>query len=151
MKYPKEEYVWRIKNASGIELLLMTYELCIVNLEDAKATKDRLAFENYVQKAQDFLMKLMISLDPNYDVSKDLLDVYLDINKILHRCRVNFDFVQVDIAIELLSSLMETFQDIDEFEDDDELALHQMYSELELKDKMSGGFSLDEKTAGYKN
>ncbi|MDR2939170.1 MAG: flagellar protein FliS [Clostridiales bacterium] len=111
MNYLKENYVERIKNASPIQLILITFELTIVNLEDAKqSTDDSEKFESHIRKSQEFLMQLMSSLDMGYKISSHLLSIYLYVNKLLHEAYFSKDIKNIDDCIEMLKSLLSSFE-----------------------------------------
>lgn len=68
-----------ILTASPEELVLMLYNGIIRFIEEAKKAiekKDYVAANNSIQRAQDIVTELMITLDMNYDISKNLYSLY---------------------------------------------------------------------------
>lgn len=68
-----------ILTASPEELVLMLYNGIIRFIEEAKGTiekKDYMAANNSIQRAQDIITELMLTLDMNYDISKNLYSLY---------------------------------------------------------------------------
>ena len=110
MNSVKENYVERIKNATPVQLIVITFELVLVNIEDARENiHDNEKFELHIRKAQDFLMQLMTSLDMSYQISSELLNLYLYANKLLHNSYFSKDLIDLDEATEILDGLLESF------------------------------------------
>ncbi len=68
-----------ILTASPEELVLMLYNGIIRFIEEAKGAiekKDYMAANNSIQRAQDIITELMLTLDMNYDISKNLYSLY---------------------------------------------------------------------------
>lgn len=103
-------YTERIKSASPIQLVLITYELIIANLIDAKNAEEEHVYEMHIKKSQNFLMQLMTSLNMTYSISNNLLNIYLYVNKMLSDAYFNKDEFLIDTSLELLNSLNESFE-----------------------------------------
>ncbi len=145
LNYLKENYVERIKNASPLQLILITFELTIVNLEDAKQAQENEKYEYHIKKAQDFLMQLMSSLDMGYTISGHLLSIYLYINKMLHEAYFNKDHKNINDSIEMLNSLLSSFEFIQksEMEKDDSMAGANIYAGFSYKNGEFEEFALN--------
>lgn len=68
-----------ILTASPEELVLMLYNGIVRFIEEAKGAiekKDYMAANNSIQRAQDIITELMLTLDMNYDISKNLYSLY---------------------------------------------------------------------------
>lgn len=152
MKLNKEDFIARISNASPIQLLVITYELVIVNIEDAKISNDDNAFEMHIKKAQDFLMQLMTSLDMAVPISNNLLSIYLYINKLLHECSFNKNIDLLDECLEMLSSLCESFITVSENNDEASVlkTSQQIYAGLTYSNGFLNEFVVEDASRGYK-
>ncbi|SHE47570.1 flagellar protein FliS [Thermoanaerobacter uzonensis DSM 18761] len=68
-----------ILTASPEELVLMLYNGIIRFIEEAKGAiekKDYMAANNGIQRAQDIIAELMLTLDMSYDISQNLYSLY---------------------------------------------------------------------------
>ena len=77
-------YAARVVQASPTELVAITYELIIKEIEKAEyeyKDENKEKFVYYLKRAQRFLAHMMESLDYQYDISFDLLRLYLYINE----------------------------------------------------------------------
>lgn len=74
----------RIASATQGELLVITYEITIDSIEKAieslKANDDK-QFKRYIKKTQAFLKELMNTLNLSYEISIELMQLYLFVNK----------------------------------------------------------------------
>jgi flagellar protein FliS len=99
--------------ASPGELTLMLYDGCLKNLKLAKIhieTKDFLKTNVVLQKAQNIICELMRSLDMNYPVSKQLMQLYDFLMDALVWANVKKDIGKINEAIDLVSELRDTWQ-----------------------------------------
>lgn len=83
-KEARQEFAARVTQANRTELTVITYEIF---LEEIKAARE--AFENRndpeyteaLKSAQKYLNELMGSLDYQYEISKNLISLYMFVNK----------------------------------------------------------------------
>src|SRR5690625_997995 len=77
-------YTARITQASKSELIVIIYELIISNTKEAIEaynSNDLATFDKELKQAQIFLRELMVALDYSYQLSFDLLSLYIFVNK----------------------------------------------------------------------
>jgi flagellar protein FliS len=99
--------------ASPGELTLMLYDGCIKNLRLAKmhiGAKDFIKTNDDLQKTQGIICELMRSLDMNYDISKQLIQLYDFIMDALVWANVKKDIDKIDEALGLVTELRDTWQ-----------------------------------------
>ncbi|MCL2003902.1 MAG: flagellar export chaperone FliS [Oscillospiraceae bacterium] len=99
--------------ASPGELTLMLYDGCIRNLKRSKLyieTKDFLKANDMLQKAQGIICELMRSLDMNYPISKQLMQLYDFLMDALVWANVKKDTDKIDEAVGLITELRDTWQ-----------------------------------------
>jgi flagellar protein FliS len=99
--------------ASPGELTLMLYDGCIKNLKLAKMhieSKSFIKTNEVLQKAQNIICELMRSLDMNYGISKQLMQLYDYIVDILVWANVKKDREKVEEALGLITELRDTWQ-----------------------------------------
>lgn len=83
-----QEFTARVTQANRTQLVVTVYDIILVSLEDGKQAfeeNDMQEFRHSLERAQAAVMELVKSLDFQYDLSKELLPLYLFVNrKILH-------------------------------------------------------------------
>ena len=100
--------VSRVANATRGELLCITYELLLENIEAARIQEDQR--EIYRQKAIEILQILAEGLDLEYTLASDLLRLYIYVQGLLLRARVTDQ--QLEEAYSIISSLYEAYQEV---------------------------------------
>ena len=104
MDYDKQEYTERIINAVPARLVVINLELIISCLQN-----------NQYKKAQAYLTELMVSLDMKYEISQNLMNIYLYVNKLI----INAIYSKkealkiVNEAEEILSKLLFAWKEIE--------------------------------------
>ena len=77
-------YTARITQANRSELVVITYDVIIDSIEEAKKSfeaQDYLVYEKELKRVQKLLNELMGSLDHRFPVSRDLLQLYSFANR----------------------------------------------------------------------
>ncbi len=102
--------------ANPLELIIMLYNGCIKKLKLGKiaiAEKKYEAANNNFHKAQDIIMELIMSLNLNYDISNELLNLYEYIHRRIIEINMAKDEQAIDPLIEILSNLCETWTQVE--------------------------------------
>ncbi len=97
-----------VLTASPTELVVMLYEGCIKQLKLAKihiGEKNIEGANNAFQRAQDIITELVMGLDFNYDIARELLNLYEFIQRAIIDMNISKDINQVDPIIEMLDDL----------------------------------------------
>lgn|SRR5690606_10616533 len=103
-----------IKTASGPQLTLMLYNGCIRFI---KQGMKELANKNYeeknrnLQRAQDIIRELMITLDPKYEISKNMMALYDYIYHLLQQGNIKNDAKQIEEALGLVTEFRDTWKE----------------------------------------
>ncbi len=118
----KEDYVARIAQASGVQLTIITYELAIHYIEEAKALAshpgEKEAYGQAVNKARAAVESLMDTLDMAVTFSRELMPLYIYINKRLAEVYFNQNMALLDEAQTLLQTLLEGWQEVEKSQAD---------------------------------
>ncbi|SET28583.1 flagellar export chaperone FliS [[Clostridium] polysaccharolyticum] len=110
-----QAYSKRITQANRTELVVITYEIIIEHVENAKKYyENRKEFVNSLEKAQSFLKELMVSLDFNYEISSNLLSLYIFINKQLIEAKQKNTCEMLSRIQGMLESLLSSFKQVSE-------------------------------------
>lgn len=102
-----------ILSATRGELLLMLYDGCIKQLKIARMQIEEKAPENAHQaliKAQAILQKLMDDLDMSYDVSAQLMELYVFFVQEIVEANMKKDAGRIEPVLEMLTDLRNTWQ-----------------------------------------
>ena len=101
------DYTARIINADPLELVIITYELIDGYLGSAINENDPEDMKYYILKARQFLSELVASLDVEYDISKDLMSIYIYANKLMVESELKINMGRFDEAKEKLAETAE--------------------------------------------
>ena len=115
MNYGKEDYAVRVTNASPLQLVLINFEIILARcgeVKSASGTGDITGFENCLASAKEFLNLLMTSLDMTYDISKELMKLYIFINSLLVKAEMSKSSAPIDTATDMLEKLYLSFEKI---------------------------------------
>ena len=144
-----EDYVARISEATPLGLLIINYELLLSHIEAAK--KDESDFSDEIQKSKDFLLVLIKSLDFEYDISKDLYQIYSYVNTLLIKSEFSGDKTHLDEALNLLSMLLSSWRELTSIEDAKPVMENtsKIYAGLTYKNGELAEFTPDEEIRGF--
>lgn len=104
-----------VKTASGGELTLMLYNGSIKFINQAIKNIDEEDFEaknTHIQKAQDIIQELMLTLDPNVELSQQLLPLYEYIIHRLREANIENDKKHLEEALTFVSDLRNTWKEV---------------------------------------
>lgn len=76
-------YTAKISNADPLGLVIITYELILTNIIEALNSKDVIKSKKSLTKARQFLADLITALDMSHEISRNLMSIYIYINKLL--------------------------------------------------------------------
>lgn len=115
------DYEQQIFMASKGKLLLITYDLMLDSLKNARRSLERQELEGFkasMDKGQQYLSYLMETLDMSYDLSKELLSLYFYVNKQLVLSKISRKIKHLMDAITILEALQEGFAEVVDSQDD---------------------------------
>ncbi len=113
------DYVKRIANATPLELIIISYELLLKSLKEAMDSIDHEPlFNRELNRAKGLLNELVLGLDINNPVAKQLLPIYIYANKLLINAGVTSDkekkILYLKDAEKIFESLLPGWQGITE-------------------------------------
>jgi flagellar protein FliS len=104
-----------VNTASGGQLTLMLYNGCIkfINqaIRDIKE-KDYEGKNTHIQKAQDIVQELMLTLDPKVEISKQILPLYEYAHHQLQEANIKNDIKYLEQALEFIISFRDTWKEV---------------------------------------
>lgn len=108
-----QAYGKRISQANRSELVVITYEIIIEHIKNAQESiGNREMFVNDLEQAQAFLKELMVSLDFQYGISRNLLSLYIFINKQLIKAKQDNSCEVLPKVQGMLEELLKSFQEV---------------------------------------
>lgn len=104
-----------INTASPGELTLMLYNGCIKFLNLARKAIEEKHFEEKntnLQKAQNIMNELIVTLNMDYEISKQILPLYEYMNRRLIEANIKNDVEIVDEVIGLVTEFRDTWKEV---------------------------------------
>ncbi len=105
----------RVVASSKSELIGITYEIIINYLETAKISYRTEKIEEFifnVKKARQVLNNLSSSLDFHYELSNQLMSIYMFMTKSFSRAIAKKDSSEIDADIRMLNKLKDAFNQV---------------------------------------
>jgi len=105
----------RVTQASKSELIVILYEMILSELKDARdayEAEDLTTFDKELKRAQKFVSELMVVLDYQYELSYDLLSLYLYVNKRIITAIIKRNPISLDSAEIVLNKLLIGFEGV---------------------------------------
>lgn len=106
-------FSYRIMQASPTELIIILYEMLEVYLEDAITCcrEDKIQeFRASLKRGQGVLNELNHSLDMQYAISLNFMQIYMFINRTIIRVSVSKDTSELERCIGMIDKLREAFE-----------------------------------------
>lgn len=104
-----------IKTASGGELTLMLYNGCVKFIKRAIKDIEVKDYENKnknIQKAQRIIQELMITLDPQVDLSKQIMPLYDYMHHRLTKANIENNKAYLEEVLEYVIEFRETWKQV---------------------------------------
>lgn len=87
----KQEYTLRITQANKTQLITILYEMVLIYIDEAEAAlseDDRTEYKSAIRKIRGCMNELTASLNLEYDLAQNLLQLYLYVNRELVQASV---------------------------------------------------------------
>ncbi len=104
-----------VNTASSGDLTLMLYNGCIRFIKQAIKDMDAKDFEaknNHIQKAQNIIQELMLTLDPKVEISEQLLPLYEYTNFQLQEGNIKNDIAFLEDALSFVTEFRDTWKEV---------------------------------------
>lgn len=112
----RKDYIRRVTQANRSQLVVITYEIINGEMKQAQIEYEMSNLEKYqatLKNAQKFLNELMGSLDYQFPVSKQLMQIYIYINKTLITAQIKKQPELLDSAIKIMEGLQKAFEEVE--------------------------------------
>src|SRR5690625_2659786 len=104
-----------VNTASGPQLTMMLYNGCIKFIKQgikALEENDYEAKNINLQKAQNIIQELMLTLDQNIEISKQLLPLYEFIHHQLQQGNIHNEVSHLEEALEFVTEFRDTWKEV---------------------------------------
>lgn len=111
----KKEFTLRISQANPSEIIVITYEIALVYIEDAKTAlreKQRDAFKSSVSHIQRCISTLIESLDFKYEIAMRLMELYAYADREVAKASVRKEEEHLENAEYVFRNLLPAFQEV---------------------------------------
>lgn len=110
-----QAFAARATQANRSQLVVIVYEIILKDIEEAKKAMEAGSidiFKRELQHGQKFLSELISTLDFNYVISLDLMQLYLYVNKRIIMAVIKEDTKLLDSAQTVLGNLLQGFEGV---------------------------------------
>jgi len=104
-----------VNTASPAELTLMLYNGCLKFIRYGKKGIEDQNMElknTNIQKAQNIITELMVTLDQNTPISKEIMPLYDYINQLLIKANIKNDIGLLEEAFDLVEEFRDTWREV---------------------------------------
>ena len=108
-------YTRRITSANKSELIVIIYDIIEENLtlaEEALLEGNRETFKKEIKQAVSFVKELLVNLDMNYEVSRNLASLYIYVSRCLNFALVSGKKEEIEAARKVVVKLGESFREV---------------------------------------
>ena len=112
----KQEYTLRITQANKTQLITILYEMTLLYLEEAKEALEedqKEDFKTAIRKTQGCIGELVDSLHMEYDLAKQLFQLYRYAYRELAKASVHYSQENLDHVVSVIEKLREAYTQIE--------------------------------------
>ena len=109
-----KDYAVKVTQANRVELIVIMYDVAIEYIEDSIACygKNTEEFRLGIKRARSIISELSASLDMQYEISGQLLQVYMFLNRALLQCDIRNEAVILPRLTAMLENLKSSFVEL---------------------------------------
>lgn len=115
-KEMKQEFTLRITQANKTQLITILYEMVLLYVEDAKKAlelEDKQEFRTSIRRIRGCMNELTASLNYEYEIAQNLLQLYLYINRELVQASIHYDKERLDHIQLVIEKLQKAYRQIE--------------------------------------
>lgn len=112
----KQEYTLRIAQANKTQLITILYEMVLIYIDEAEealSADNRAVYKNAIQKIRGCVNELTASLNLEYDVAQNLLQLYLYVNRELVQASMHCDKENLEHVRMVIGELQKAYKQIE--------------------------------------
>lgn len=126
-KEQKKDLQIRITQANRAGLIVILYEICLQYIKDAKEAKSHEDTESCnlaLEKVRDCIDEMIQNLNYEYELSKNLKQLYIFCKKCIRESRLNGDISKIAPVERIIASLHESYNSIKDTDDSAPVMIH---------------------------
>ena len=111
-KEKQKDFARRITQANRSELLVVTYDILLEEIEASKRSfdaGDAAEYAHAIKSAQRFIAELMSTLDFAYPISKEIFALYEYVQRLLIKSDITRRPFELDSAVYVISGLRKSY------------------------------------------
>jgi len=108
----KKDFAMRISQANNVQMIIISYEMIVSYLEEACETDDKFIYSEKIELSKRCIDEMMRNLHYEYEISKNLKELYLYMKRRLRIAVWNDDIEAVKEVIKLATKLKEAYLEI---------------------------------------
>ncbi len=115
-KEMKQQYTLRITQANKTQLITILYEMVLLYVEEAKEAldgEDKTAFKEAIRKIRGCMNELTASLHFEYELAKQLLQLYLYINRELVQASIHYEKENLNHVEAVVKELHKAYEQLE--------------------------------------
>ena len=112
----KQEYTLRITQANKTQLITILYEMVLIYIDEAEAAlseDDRAEYKSAIRKIRGCMNELTASLNLEYDLAQNLLQLYLYVNRELVQASVHNEKENLEHIRLVIGELQKAYKKIE--------------------------------------
>ena len=113
----KQEYTLRITQANKTQLITILYEMVLIYIDEAEAAlseDDRAEYKSAIRKIRGCMNELTASLNLEYDLAQNLLQLYLYVNRELVQASVHNEKENLEHILLVIGELQKAYKKIED-------------------------------------
>lgn len=113
----KQEYTLRITQANKTQLITILYEMVLIYIDEAEAAlseDDRAEYKSALRKIRGCMNELTASLNLEYDLAQNLLQLYLYVNRELVQASIHYDKDNLEHVRLVIGELQKAYKKIED-------------------------------------
>lgn len=112
----KQEFTLRITQANKTQLITILYEMVLLYLKEAEEAldvQDKRAYKDAIRKIRDCMNELMMSLHLEYDLARNLLQLYQFISRELVQASIHYEKENLQHIRNIIRQLHKAYKQIE--------------------------------------
>lgn len=112
----KQEYTLRITQANKTQLITILYEMILTYIDEAKTAleaEDKTEYKGAIRRIRGCMNELTASLNFEYEIARNLLQIYLFINRELVHAGIHYDKENLEHIESIIGKLHEAYKQIE--------------------------------------
>ncbi len=110
-----KDFSLRIAGSSKTGLVVITYDIIVNYIESSKVSLENGDLEGYrfnLKKSKQFIDDLASNLDMRFEISYNLMQLYMYANECILKAGIEKNTEKLDIIIEMMSRLKDSFEEV---------------------------------------